>query len=341
MNNMKRSTTLANSRSPNFHSFFKILKTGFQAKTCWVSLLLIANWCVGVPTRQPVSVWYLKNYHYNHEGNLPPKNDDSKPLSLQADQYLLIGSATDRPADAPPLLFYLHHTHNKDNISRYNQESEFPFDPGLPLWLCPENTHHNRLWSLPKSLDFPPFTGMNITITVLVGLASLTLWLACSPGPGAAASKACHSLFPTLTAYTYFPTTARSVIWHFLKGIWILNLVPPSSIDHIITATSPSVGPVCFPNPARSQLFHWIWHHQLTETDKTLRCSGKILFSKNNWRNPFHASIIISETPNCTRGYKICKWRLHDNLVGPMCYNGIRGKCSYIEFLISLSLNFK
>ena len=183
-----------------------------------------------------------------------------------------------------------------------------------------------------KSLDFPPFhwhqhhsSGWSRQSHPLTGM---------QPRSRGSSQQGLPLPIPNPDSIHVLPHPPLQGQWYdiFLKGIWILNLVPPSSIDHIITPTSPSVGPGCFPNPARSQLFHWIWHHQLTETDKTLRCSGKILFSKNNWRNPFHASIIISETPNCTRGYKICKWRLHDNLVGPMCYNGTRGKCSYIEF---------
>ena len=130
--------------------------------------------------------------------------------------------------------------------------NEFPFDPGLPLWLCPENTHnhHDKLWSLPKrALISPPFTGINIT--VLVGLASLTLWLACSPGPGAAASKACHSLFPTLTAYTYFPITARSVIWHFFEGYLDFELSPPFFHRPYYHCHQPQCWPWMFPKPGK------------------------------------------------------------------------------------------
>ena len=277
MNNMKRSTTLANSRSLNFHSFFKILKTGFQAKTCWVSLLLIANWCVGVPTQQPVSVWYLKNYHYNHKGNLPQKNDDSKPLSLQADQYLLIGSATDRPADAPPLLFYLHHTHNKDNISHYNQEwmnfrliPVFLFDFVQKIHTITDYGHCQ------KESWFPPLSLASTSQFWLVSPVSPFDWHAAQVQGQQPARLATPYSQPWQHTRTSPPLQGQ---WYdiFLKGIWILNLVPPSSIDHIITATSPSVGPGCFPNPARSQLFHWIWHHQLTETDKTPTLHAKMI----------------------------------------------------------------
>ena len=219
-----------------------------------MSLLPVANWCFGVPTHQPVSVWYLKNYHYHHKGNLPPqKNDDSKPLSLQADQYLLIGSATDRPADAPPLLFYLHHTHNKDNISHYNQEwMNFRLIPVFLFDFVQKIHTITDYGRCQKEPWFPPsFTGINITITVLVGLASLTLWLACSPGPGAAASKACHSLFPTLTAYTYFPTTARSVIWHFFEGYLDFELSPPFFHRPYYHCHQSQCWPCMFPKPGK------------------------------------------------------------------------------------------